>query len=135
MTTAVDSSVLFAVFKGEEGCEAWIASMAERAAEGPLVACAVVWAEVGGFFDSLQELETQLELLGVGYGPIAPEAAHLAGRTFRTYRAQGGPREHLVPDFLIGAHAQLQSDGLLALDRGFYRRYFERLQVIGPAAP
>lgn len=133
MTTAIDTSVLLAVFKRESGYEAWIDLLAERAAAGPLAACEVVWAEVGGFFTEFERLSESLDLLSVRFDPIATETAYLAGRAFRAYRDQGGPRTHLVPDFLIGAHGQLQADGLLALDRGFYRRYFRDLMVVGPA--
>lgn len=132
MTTAVDTSVLLAVFKSEPGHEAWLDLLAERAAAGPLVACDVVWAEVGGFFAQFDRLHESFDLLSVGFDPIAPATAHLAGRAFRAYRDQGGPRTHLIPDFLIGAHALAQADGLLALDRGFYRRYFRDLTVVAP---
>jgi hypothetical protein len=42
-------------------------------------------------------------------------------------------REHLIPDFLIGAHALVQADALLSRDRGFYRRYFSKLKILDPA--
>jgi len=78
-------------------------------------------------------LAESLDLLSVRFAPIAPETAHFAGRAFRAYRDQGGPRAHLIPDFLIGAHGRLQADGLLALDRGFYSRYFRDLAVVSPS--
>jgi hypothetical protein len=56
----------------------------------------------------------------------------LAGEIFKAYRRAGGPREHLIPDFLIGAHAQVQASQLAASDRGFLRRYFPKLKVIAP---
>jgi hypothetical protein len=36
--------------------------------------------------------------------------------------------------FLIGAHAQLQAQRLLTRDAGFYRDYFDGLEVLDPFA-
>jgi predicted nucleic acid-binding protein len=50
------------------------------------------------------------------------------------YRRQRGTRERVIADFLIGAHALVQADRLLTRDRGFYRRYFEGLEILDPSA-
>ena len=73
----------------------------------------------------------QFEMLGIAYDPISTESAWLAGQTFLDYRRQKGTRDHLIPDFLIAAHASLQADRIAALDRGYLRRYFPKLPFLG----
>lgn len=87
-------------------------------------------AEIAPFLVSFKAQQQALDALGVRYDVIQPPAAVLAGRIFQTYRQAGGSRAHLIPDFLVGAHAQLQAGRLIAADRGYLRAYFNGLPVI-----
>ena len=133
MITAVDSSVLIDVLFGDVtfGLRS-AAALHDAANAGSLVACDVVWAEVAGSTRSWHGYLHALHDLGVNYLPVSSEAAVAAGATWAQYRATGGPRDRMVPDFLVGAHALTQADRLLTRDRGFYRRYFETLTILDP---
>ncbi len=130
MKTALDSSVLLAIFNRETGAEEWMESLIQARKEGQLFICEVVYAELAPAFGTRDRLESTLDRLGVSFDPILPDAAWLAGNVFRRYRKAGGPWEHLIPDFLIAAHAQLQTDRLAAIDRGYLRLYFPRLPLL-----
>lgn len=134
MITAVDTSVLLDVF-GPDPIFGRRSAKAIRCclAEGRLVACEVVWAEVASFFASPNVAEDALGRLEVEFSPIELKTALLASRVWKAYRSRGGQRERMVADFLIGAHALSQADRLLTRDRGFYRTYFSRLRVLNPS--
>lgn len=132
MKTAIDTSVLIAIAKGEPGANAWVELLIRSRAQGELVICDVVAAEYFAALMDAVKFRRTLRDLGIGFSPTSLEAAQLAGRIFKRYRKHGGPREHLVPDFLIGAHAVEQADRIAAIDRGYLRRYFPRLTVTQP---
>ena len=133
MITAVDTSVLIAIAKGEPDAHRWTDLLAAARADGDLVICDVVAAEFFALLLDERKFHQSLSGLGITFSATALDAARLAGRIFRDYRRKGGPREHLVPDFLIGAHAQRQADQIAAIDRGYLRTYFPRLRIIKPA--
>ncbi len=132
MRTALDSSVLLSIFKGESDAAAWVDVLVSARAESSLIVCDIVFAEVGPLFSTCRELEVKLRVLGADFDPIQPASAVLAGQIFMRYRRQGGPRVHLIPDFLIGAHALCQATRLAAVDRGYYRSYFPALRILTP---
>jgi predicted nucleic acid-binding protein len=130
--TAVDTSVLLAIFKGEADGAAWLEALRRWRAEGALLVCEVVVAELAVRIGDRAELSGALDDLGLVFEPINVASAQAAGQAFAAYRREGGPREHLIPDFLIGAHAQNQADRLAAKDRGYLRRYFQDLPIVAP---
>jgi predicted nucleic acid-binding protein len=134
LITAVDTSVLIDVL----GANAAFGPASSRAikrclGEGALVACDVVWAETVAHFADGAAARTALERLRVEFSAPDLAAAATAGEAWRIYRQAGGGRQRTAPDFLVGAHALQQADRLLTRDRGFYRRYFEDVEVLDPA--
>jgi predicted nucleic acid-binding protein len=134
MTTALDTNILLDILWRNEGF--WNSSLqaVELATQaGSVVICDVVYAELSGHFDKQDPCDRFLEQNQIRVESLTREARFLAGRVWRTYRRQGGKRERILPDFLIGAHAQSQASRLLSRDRGFYRRLFPDLVLVDPA--
>ena len=102
-------------------------------AEGSLVACPVVWTEVATFFRPDPEVGAEaLERLGVRFVPLGLEAAMQAARCWQAYRAARKAVRRVAADFIIGGHAMMHADRLLTRDRGFFRAYFDGLDVLDP---
>ena len=135
MITALDSSVLWAIIKQETGHEDWLETLIHAASDGPLTISPIAFAELAPSTPDEASLSAFLSQLSITYDPISPAAAHFAGLTFKRYRMTGGPRTHLVPDFVIAAHAQVQANRLAAIDRGYLRPWFPDLRLLTPGAP
>ena len=96
---------------------------------GAIVVCDVVYAELVPAFDDRTALDGVLQEIGGTTSPIDTTVAYEAGRRWRQYRQAGGPRERIITDFLIGAHAVVKADAFLSRDRGFYMTYFPELDL------
>ncbi len=132
MKTAVDSSVLFDIVKGAPGAAAAQAALESALAGGSLCACAVVLAELGRYFSRDESLMEFLSDCQIDHDPMSVDTAVGAARIMRAYARNGGPRERVAPDFLIGAHALHQADALMTTDGGFFRHCFKGLKLVVP---
>jgi predicted nucleic acid-binding protein len=86
----------------------------QRLLVGDLVICDVVAAEFFAVLLNEEKFRESLSALGLAFSATSLESAQLAGSIFKQYRREGGPREHLIPDFLIGAHAQTEANRIAA---------------------
>jgi predicted nucleic acid-binding protein len=135
MITAVDTNVLLDVFTADARHGAASRDALRRCwAEGSLVACEVVWAEVAAAFPNDDAASLALDGLEVAYDPLDRATALAAGIAWQRYRSTGGTRRRILPDLLIGVHATTRAERLLTRDRGFYHSAFETLTILDPSA-
>jgi|SRR5450759_1135886 predicted nucleic acid-binding protein len=136
MITAIDTNVVLDVVTADTKHGLASADAMRRAAsEGSLIACEIVWAELSAAFGPGPQAEATLARLGVVFSSVERSQAAAAGTAWREYRKRGGPRDRLIGDFLVGAHALGKADRLLTRDRGFYRLCFNSLAVMDPSSP
>jgi len=131
---AIDSSVLVDLLADGPQADAAEACLRQCLGSGPVVLCDVALAEVCSALRDGSEALGVLEEMSIRYSALEAKSALRAGEMQRRYRQRGGVRARAVPDFLIGAHALLQCDGLITRDDAFYREYFKGLKLIVPVA-
>ena len=131
---AVDSTVIVELLTGEGDADTAELALREALSRGPVVVCDVVIAEVCSSLQDGDRAMQAFEEMGIAFSTVEEKSAVRAGEMQRRYRTRGGGRARTVPDFIVGAHALLQCNGLITRDAGFFRDYFKGLKVIVPTA-
>ncbi|HVA23745.1 MAG TPA: nucleotide-binding protein [Chloroflexota bacterium] len=156
MSVAVDSNILLDIVGATQYADAVQETIEEALDAGQLIVCPVVPAELVAHFPDYQALHGFLSDIEIELRQFSHEALWRAGQAWVSYsrRRRAGlecpdcgrtfvapcpscgrsaaPRQHLVTDFLIGAHALTQADGLITRDQGYYRTYFPELKLMVP---
>ena len=129
MITAVDTSVLLDVFlpddKFGEQSRLWLRAAYDA---GAILVSDIVYAELVPAFRERSALDRALSDINAKVSPLNTTIAYEAGLRWWRYRQAGGPRERIITDFLIGAHAAFVAETFLTRDRGFYETYFPELK-------
>lgn len=92
----------------------------------------MVVGELAGHGAALENVLGIIQALGARAVAMDANAGHIAGGAFHAYRMQGGGREKMLADFLIGGHAAALGATLLTRDPRWYRRYFPDLPLLTP---
>jgi len=129
----IDTNVLLDVVTNDMQWADWSQRQLEAAAlKDQLAINAVVYAELSIGFRRIEEVETVLAKTQIAVVEIPREALFLAGKAFQRYKARGGTRTGVLPDFFIGAHAAVLGIPLLTRDARRYSDYFPKLELLAP---
>ena len=129
MITSVDTNVLFDVFRTDSPHHSQSLRWVQQAYDmGAVIVCDLVYAELVPAFTAKASLDNALREIGAALSPINSSIAYEAGLRWKLYRESGGPRNRIIIDFLIGAHAASTADAFLTRDRGFFATYFPDLK-------
>jgi len=131
--TLVDTNVLLDVVTDDLRWADWSVGQLDAAAiRGALAINDVVYAELSVRFATIEALDAVLNEAEIDIATMPRPALFLAGKVFQRYRAAGGTRTGVLPDFFIGAHAATAGLTLLTRDARRYRIYFPRINLVTP---
>ncbi|MEG1681274.1 MAG: type II toxin-antitoxin system VapC family toxin [Stenotrophomonas sp.] len=130
---AVDSPVLLERLSDGPRADAVEACLRQALVGGRVVICGTTLAEICASLRGGAEVQGALEEMGVHFTPLEATSALRAGEMHRRHRQRSGDNRR-IDDFMIGAHALLQCDGLITWNDTFYRDYFKGLKLIVPQA-
>lgn len=117
MGTLVDSCILIDLLTDDLKWADWSNHQLERLGQrAPLFINPIILAEVSPRFETANDLEAALAGLSVVRETLPWDAAFMAGQAFNIYRKALGRRTSPMPDFYIGAHAQVGRLQLLTRD-------------------
>lgn len=129
----VDANVLLDVVTVDPVWLAWSRGELARLAASGLAINPIIYAELAPAFRMEAELAAALKDWPLQRLALPYEAAWPAARAFAEYRRRGGARTSPLPDFYIGAHAEVEGHTLLTRDAARYRTYFPKVPLICPA--
>ncbi len=154
MITAIDTNILLDILIPDPSFHVQSKASLEKALHlGRLVVGEIVYAELAVHFPAPEMLRQFLKETGIALVSSTSATLEEAAVRWKRYLKNKGHniecpkcgksvgcsclhcgqplqfRRRILADFIIGAQALVQADGLLSRDRGFYRTYFKDLRL------
>ena len=160
MITAIDTNIFLDILiPNATHAQASKKSLDKVMRMGALVICEAVYGELASQFPTQHDLDRFLTDTRIQLASSLTQTLHHASAAWKTYSRSRGkdvqcpqcgnsqtiecsscgvviaPRQHILTDFLIGAHARCQADQFLTRDLSFYRTYFNDLNLFDTGVP
>lgn len=100
--------------------------------QGPILINPIIYAELAPAFPTAADLDQWIAPAVFQKLPLPYAAAWLASQAYLKYRQSGGTKLSPLPDFYIGAHAEVEGYTLVTRDPARYRTYFPKVTLIAP---
>ena len=157
MIFAVDTNILLDILiPNTAHVESSLSYLMSIGVDNELIISDVVYAELGSQFLSSRDLNSFLLNTSIRVVPSNENSLFEASTAWKKYSERKKDmlvcpacgkrqkvtcdfckeiiayRQHILSDFLIGAHAKIHADKFITRDRGFYRTYFHDLNILTP---
>ncbi len=128
-----DSNVLIDILQEDRDWEPWSSEQLARAVtNGVAFINQIIYAEILASLSNADGLDAWMPIDEIHRVNLPWEAAEPAAAAFLLYRQRGGTRTSPLPDFYIGAHAQVAGLTLVTRDVSRYRTYFPAVTLLSP---
>jgi predicted nucleic acid-binding protein len=132
--TLFDTNVLLDIATSDPIWNAWSeAQLRAAGANGHILINPIIYAELAPAFTSVVDLDRWLDPAVFHRLTLPYAAGWLAAQAFLRYRRSGGAKTSPLPDFYIGAHAEVEKLTLVTRDAARYRTYFPNVSLIAPS--
>ena len=128
---AVDAPVLAELLADGPHADAVETTLRQALGAGRVVLCDAALAQLSASLRNGADALAALEEMGIHFSAVEAKSALRAGEMQRRQR-QRAAEVAPISDFLVGAHALLQCDGLITFDATFHRDYFKGLKLFVP---
>lgn len=138
MTILVDTNIVIAALDENNLFHEWATDQiaALKASSPPLIVPDIVYCEVSVAMDHQDQMDQAIAELGFERLSPSDEALFRAGKAFKRYReVNNGPKLGVLPDFIIGAMAEVLAIPLLTANPKDFVGYFPGLNALTPPDP
>lgn len=132
MPVIVDSNVIFDVTNDDPVWADWSDAQITAYQPGGLLINPLIYTELCTDAATTADVNKLVAGLKLELRELSREALFLTAKAFLKYRRQGGTKTAPLPDFFIGAHAQVLGIPILTRNAGRYTSYFPNVQLICP---
>ncbi len=132
----VDTNIILDIATRDSVWFEWSRTALETAAmHGPITTNLIVVAELYSRKENAATIERLLLGLQIEIAELSEPMARRAGAAHSVYRENRGQNQHILADFLIGAHASIERIPLITRDARRFRTYFPEIDLITPEMP
>jgi len=124
---------LLDIATGDVRWSAWSEGQLRAAsALGLVIVNPIIYAELAPAFQTQGELDAWLDPAVFRRLPLPYQAGWRAAQAYAAYRRAGGLKSSPLPDFYIGAHAEVENLTVVTRDTARIRTYFPAVSIIAP---
>lgn len=128
----VDTNIIIDVLTDDPHWADWSLHQLETHAASGLVINPIVYAELCFGCPGQAFVDDLIRRFGLIYKEIPRQGLCYAAKAFAMYKSRQGVKASVLPDFLIGGHAESTNMPLLTRDTKRIATYFSQVQCLSP---